>query len=394
MGRDGRGVKAASESSIEISFMYRGVRCRERIPLKPNPANLKRAEQHRAAILHAITANTFDYATTFPESPKSRLFARQIGDVESFDVYLDRWIINQQKHLKASTYKGYKKIVDHQLVPWFGDMMLSNLKRKDVRAKLDTLESGNKTLANIQSVLRKALDDAIEAELIEINPLAAWRYSKIEPPKKIDDIDPFTIDEQALILGNLAGQGLNLIQFALWTGMRTSELVALEWGDIDWVRGEIRISRAITQASEEAEVTKTVSGKRDVKLLRSAHAALEAQKAFTFLKGEEIFQNPKTGKRWDGDAPIRKTLWTHALKRAGVRYRRPYQTRHTYASMMLSAGEHPMWVAKQMGHSDWTMIARVYGRWMPDADSTAGSKAEQLFNAKDSNMTTTPAKAA
>jgi len=52
---------------------------------------------------------------------------------------------------------------------------------------------------------------------------------------------------------------------------------------------------------------------------------------------------------------------------------------HTYASMMLSAGEHPMWVAKQMGHTDWTMIARVYGRWMPSADIHAGSKASALW---------------
>lgn len=39
-----------------------------------------------------------------------------------------------------------------------------------------------------------------------------------------------------------------------------------------------------------------------------------------------------------------------------------------------------MWVAKQMGHSDWTMIARVYGRWMPSADAAAGSKAECLWS--------------
>jgi hypothetical protein len=43
----------------------------------------------------------------------------------------------------------------------------------------------------------------------------------------------------------------------------------------------------------------------------------------------------------------------------------PLSGRHTHALTMLSAGEHPMWVAKQMGHADWTMIARVYGRWMP-----------------------------
>jgi integrase len=47
--------------------------------------------------------------------------------------------------------------------------------------------------------------------------------------------------------------------------------------------------------------------------------------------------------------------------------------------MMLSAGEHPMWGARQMGHADWTMIARVYGRWMPDADTLAGSRAEAIY---------------
>lgn len=66
-----------------------------------------------------------------------------------------------------------------------------------------------------------------------------------------------------------------------------------------------------------------------------------------------------------------------------MRYRRPYQTRHTYASMMLSAGEHPMWVAQQMGHSDWTMIARIYGRWMPSADYNAGEKAEVMWRPID-----------
>ena len=57
--------------------------------------------------------------------------------------------------------------------------------------------------------------------------------------------------------------------------------------------------------------------------------------------------------------------------------------------MMLSAGEHPMWVAKQMGHASWLMIAQVYGRWMPSADVTAGNKAEELWSAKpdDENKT-------
>jgi integrase len=106
----------------------------------------------------------------------------------------------------------------------------------------------------------------------------------------------------------------------------------------------------MTEASKGgAEISKTAAGRRAVKLLGPALAALKAQKGHTFSAGDEVFQNPRTLKRWAGDGPIRKTMWGHAVKKAGVRYRRPYQTRHTYASMMLSASEHPMWVAQQIG---------------------------------------------
>ncbi|WP_229258294.1 tyrosine-type recombinase/integrase [Duganella rivi] len=360
--------------------MYRGIRCRERIPLKPTSANLKRAEQHRSAILHAIATNSFDYAATFPESKNAAKFAGQPGDVRTVESYLDAWLDRQKKQLKASTYNGYRKIVVGYLVPWFGTLKLSALQKKDVRDKLEPLEASNKTLANIQSVLRAALTEAADIDqLIETNPMAGWSYSKVEPPKETDDIDPFTRDEQLAILKAADGQGKNLIQFAFWTGMRTSELVALDWKDVDFIRAVVRVSKAMTQHATSVETTKTVAGRREIKLLGGALEALQNQKQYTYLAGQEIFQNPQTGERWAGDQPIRKTLWQWVVKKAGVRYRYPYQTRHTYASMMLSAGEHPMWVAKQMGHRDWTMIARRYGRWMPDADAQAGSRAEALY---------------
>jgi integrase len=329
--------------------------------------------------MHAIATDSFDYAKTFPRSANALKFAKQKGDIESIEAYLEGWLKRKQQHMKASGFDGYRKIVDGKLIPWFGQMKVSELRKKHVREKLEPLVASNKTLANIQSVLRAALADAIEDELIEANPLANWTFSKIEVPSESDDIDPFSKDEQAIILEQLAGQGRNLIQFAFWTGMRTSELVALDWGDVDFVRGVVKVSRALTQKSKAAEGTKTAAGRREIKLLQPAVDALQSQKQHTWLKGQEIFQNPNSGERWTGDQAIRKTLWTVALKRGGVRYRYPYQTRHTYASMMLSAGEHPMWVAKQMGHKDWTMIARVYGRWMPDSDAGAGSRAESVF---------------
>lgn len=362
--------------------MYRGIRCRERISLKPTATNLRRAEQHKAAVEYAIANGTFDYAITFPGSLRAAKFAPEASQ-ETVAGFLTKWLAGKRQHVSSSTFAGYRKIVEQRLVPALGPTLLVDLKRKTVRDWLNTLEVSNKTLSNIQSCLRSALNDAMdEEELIDTNPLAGWTFSRKDQIKQ-DDVDPFSPDEQRSILAVLDGQAKNLVQFALWTGMRTSELVALDWSDIDWLRNEVYVTRGMTQdAAGEAEVTKTVSGKRRIKLLGPAIKALVAQKAHTFLAGAEVFQNPRTLERWTGDQPIRKTMWAHAVKKAGVRYRRPYQTRHTYASMMLSAGEHPMWVAGQMGHSDWTMIARVYGRWMPTSDDSAGGKAEEMWMLK------------
>ena len=379
------GVRASSKSTIEIDFYYQGGRCRERIRLEPSPANLKRAAQHRAAILHAISTGTFDYLTTFPDSSKAKQFAARSGKALTVEKHLDTWLAAKKPQLKASTCNDYRKTIDGILIPQFGDRPIAELKRSEIKTWAATLEAGNKRIANILSVFRAALQEAFEDELIAANPLAGWTYEKATAPTDAqDDIDPFTQEEQTAILARLEGQARNLVQFAFWTGLRTSELVALNWGDVDFIRGIVRISKASTQAAKDTvETTKTRAGVRDVRLLAPALAALKDQKAFTFLNDAEIFQNPRNGKRWTGDQPIRKTMWAPALKRAGIRYRYPYQTRHTYASMMLSAGEHPMWVAQQMGHSDWAMIRKTYGRWMPDTELDSGGKAVSTFWATD-----------
>jgi integrase len=375
MGRDGNGVKAASETTIEITFTYNGIRCRERIKLKPTAINLAKAERHRAAVLHAIAAGTFDYATTFPGSKNIAKFTDK--PALTVERYLNDWLAGKRPQIKSSTYNDYLKtirIINDQ----FGYMLLIDLKRKPIAEWARGFGCSNKRISNLISPLRAALTDAMHHELIDNNPIAGWTYKKIMPPKS-SDVEPFTRVEQELILANLTGQGKNLIQFAFWTGLRTSELIELEWGDIDWNRGIARIERAKTQYADEAETTKTKSGERDVKLLPPALEALKAQKSFTFLQDGKVFMNPRTGEPWTGDQAIRKTLWIPALKKAGIRYRRPYITRHSYASMMLSAGEPLAWVSKQLGHSNVLMTAKVYATWIPDSQPEAGLKAVELF---------------
>lgn len=387
--RQRTGVRAISESTIQIDFTYKNVRCRERIKLKPSPSNLKRAELHRFAILDAIERGTFDYSMTFPDSQNRFRFAQFKGDGYRLGDWLETWLERKKTHIKSSTYEGYSKIVKNTLIPNFGDLMISELQRSDVRDWCVNQTASNKRLSNIQSVLRSSLQDALTDELIEVNPLYDWKYVNKMLPQPPDKVDPFSAEEQLSIINSCQNpQHSNLFKFAFWSGLRTSELVALEWKDIDWKRSVVRIQRAKTQAAKEAEEPKTKRSARRVKLLAPALAALCAQKEHTFEGGMIVFHNPLHNAQWSGDAAIRESAWKPALKDAGVRYRNPYQTRHTYASMMLSAGESPIWLANQMGHVDTTMIFVKYGRWMETKGDESGSKAVDLFYNLTNNQQT------
>lgn len=369
------GVRAASESSIEIDFYYNGQRCRERINLKPTPANLKKAAQHRAAILNAIDTGTFDYSFTFPRSKNADRFAPTQYTVKS---YLVEWLANKQPTIKASTYNDYKKIINNLIIQQFGAKLLHTLSRNDIRTWVACLECSNKRISNILSPLRIALQDAQHDDLIQTNPLLNWTYKRNEAPQTKQHVNPLTKEEQELIIATATGSVRNQIITFLWTGMRTSELIALEWKDVDFKRGKIRINKAMTNAAKVDETTKTKTGTREIDMLPPVEQALTDQKQYTLLQGGKVFHNPATGKPWTGDQQIRKGCWIPVLKKAGVRYRNPYQTRHTYASMMLSAGENLAWVSHQMGHSDVLITARTYARWI-QSDERQGSKALEMF---------------
>ena len=135
------GVVAVSETSIQITFTFKGVLCRERLKLKPTAANLKRAELHRAAILHAISIGTFDYSVTFPDSPRRFKFSEEKGDGHFLEDWLQTWLDRQKPHIKTSTWDGYRKIVYNVLIPEIGKIYLSDLRRNHVRKMCDKMTS-------------------------------------------------------------------------------------------------------------------------------------------------------------------------------------------------------------------------------------------------------------
>jgi integrase len=367
------GVRAASKSSIEIDFYYQGVRCKERIKREPTPANIKAAANHRGAVLNAIALGTFDYATTFPKSKHLHKF--YIVDAEqTTGSFLAPWIDNNRAGYKSSTLADHKRTFHNMIIPALGDIPLSELCETDVLAWVDTLTCGPKRVDNIIGALINALDFALKHTSLEVNPLSDWK-NNMPDVYKPDHVDPFNQDEQERILSAATGQDRNFIKFAFWSGLRTSELVALNWNDIDFTKGLIRVDKAKTKAAAKPEPPKTKASIRYVKLLPPAREALLAQKKLT---SDLIFTDEEGG--YLTAIGIRNDIWIPILKKAGVKYRKPSQTRHTYASMMVSAGEPLAWVSQQMGHKYVSTTEKRYARWIPDSDPLAGSRAVKMFS--------------
>jgi hypothetical protein len=142
--------------------------------------------------------------------------------------------------------------------------------------------------------------------------------------------------------------------------IRDSLYIALHWRDVSEALHQISVTGSFVDGQQKQRA-KTDAGLRSIDLRAGALAALQSQRPHTGHANELVFLNPRTREQWAGDKPIYRR-WRRILKQADVRYRNPYQTRHTFASTLLMLGAVPLYVAGQMGHTDTTMITRNYGK--------------------------------
>ncbi|MBP9742342.1 MAG: site-specific integrase [Burkholderiales bacterium] len=360
-----------SNKSLRIMFMYNKVRCRETLKLPLTKANIKYCANLRTEILSKIARNEFNYAEYFPESK----FAKKAGLIKvNKKIRCEQLFKHQLQHyeklvengyMSPSTLAGYRKIIVRRLIPELGSHFIQNLTAATIRKWVAKFENVTATTINNCLIpLRHVLEDALNDELIARNPLEGIAINKLikATAKKSEfEINPFTEPEKDVILGNIKGQLKNLIQFGFWSGLRTSELIALKWADVDLERRVANIHQAKVHNVEKG--TKTKSGVRTLILFSQALEALKNQHSYT---GDctYVFHNPNTNKPWANSVKV-SDAWRKILLTLNIPYRNCYQMRHTYASTLLSNGENIFWVANQMGHKDIDMLIKHYGRWLP-----------------------------
>lgn len=380
-------------SSIRITFNYNGERCRETLEVPVTQSNIKYAANLRGEIQSRIAKGTFDYGEFFPDSKRAlqkNLAARRYTVEELVDAFIDTG--RKTESVSPSSTATYVKWQRARLKPQWGSRFADEVTTAELRAWIVELigELAPKSVRNCVGLLSAVFNVATTDGLLKTNPLAPIKIKTLLPKRKKaseeDKVDPFNADDIASILGACdRPHERALFQFAFSTGLRTGELIAIKWRNIDWKNNLIHVEDNIV-SGEVGTVEKTTKTdmERDVPMLPAARAALEIMRPMTSLlkNGDYIF-TPDGINRWRHDYQIR-ARWTIALRKAKVRYRNPYQTRHTFASTLLMNGEPELLVAKLLGHNSVEMIRRHYGKYIKKPEGiTLRSDYSQLGAARD-----------
>ena len=391
--------------ALFFDFTFRGQRCREYTLLPNTAANYKKLEKVLAKIETEINAGTFDYANYFPNSKALKRFARanleKVAPTAMTEVFAEsaekstaepkaigplfceftaQWFQEHEIEWRRSHIRSLRSTLDGRLIPHFGQKVVSSITKSDILAYRATLAKV-KGRGDKEGLSPKRINEII-GTLCQIIDEAADRFEFTTPTTNIKrlrvrkvDVDPFSLQDVQSILATVRADYRNYFTVRFFTGMRTGEVHGLKWRYVDFEHRLIRVRETFVLG--EDEYTKTDGSQRDIQMSQPVFDAMAKQYEVTGKLSDYVFCNlmgaPLDNKNFTD------RVWYPLLRHLGMAERRPYQMRHTAATLWLAAGEAPEWIARQLGHTSTEMLFKVYSRYVPNLTRQDGSAMERLL---------------
>ncbi len=301
-------------------------------------------------------------------------------DTPAFSTFAELWFSEFKVGWRKTYITTVRGILDKYLVPTFGITRVGDVSRAQIlefRAGLSKLKGrreGTKLsparINTVMLIVRQILTEAADRYEFTM-PMGRLRPLKI--PKS--DVQPFTLEETQLLISKIRVDYRDYLKVRFYTGLRSGEIHGLKWKYVDFELRLILVREAFVGG--EDEYTKTDSSQRDIPMSQVVYDALKRQHAATSKLGEYVFCNRK-GEPIDTNN-FTKRVWYPLLRHLGLTLRRPYQTRHTAATLWLACGEAPEWIAMVLGHASTEMLFRTYSRFVPNLTRRDGSAFDRLL---------------
>ncbi len=282
--------------------------------------------------------------------------------------YKERELTDDGSKKAASTVAIYKSNLDNWIVPRWGSYRLTDVRTTAVEDWLGSLISGKTgkplapaTKAKIRNMMHTLFNHAIRYEWLERNPITLVRQSAKR--QRVPDV--LEVAEIKALLAELQEPVKTMVFLAASTGLRVSELIGLKWGDFDFDRLEINLSRGVVDGV--VGTMKTEASRKPIALdsgLADVVLDWRGRSAYRGL-GDWLFASPqmKGAKPYSPDTILSKVI-RPAAKRAGITKRVGWHTfRHTFATLLKANGEDVKVVqeclcATRTVASHWTRIRR------------------------------------
>lgn len=395
---DNRGVKLRG-NCIQISYSYKKERRRNpllRQPGETDKQSLEYGEAIRNRILAAITieergGKPFNEGEFFPNAKKNNRHSSFAKGVITVRSAILEWFEKTNEERGSRTNKKYKREMQEFIDRW-GELPIVDITPGKIQLWIEYARAPKplgmgrsvKTVKNIMGVLRGMFARAhiMRSEwglsrdwvtpIFYLAPIIK-KKKEIAESRRNNEIEPFTLSEMLRIIACATGQYRTFIKFSFGCGARPNEIYGLAWEDIDLIDSVASLQRGWVEG-ELSDTLKTAGSIRDLPLdkLPLALEALNEQKSYTFMQRPTdhgvlgdlrfVFKNPRHDRPWVDDQEFRKGEWSSILRRACVRYRPPYQMRHTFAVLSLSAGDSEQWLPGVLGHESTKMLQKHYAK--------------------------------
>ena len=314
-----------------------------------------------------------------------------------FASFADRWLQEYVAgRVKPLTLRFYRSLIETHLKPAFGERLLADISTEQVEGFLAHAlrEKGlsptrvNHLLITLKCMFRHAC----RWSLLRQNPAADIK----RVPVQHQEMDFLTPHEIRLFLAKADEPYRTLFLTVILTGMRRGEVLALQWGDIDWQSSVIYVQRSIFwhDSRELRELGQgnglrwrfaSPKSKRSVRTIVMSPRLREALELYRLTcpvsSNDLVFCNVE-GNPLD-PVNLYNREFLPALNRAGLRRIRFHDLRHTYTALLIAQGAHAKFIQSQLGHASITTTLDRYGHLLPEVQMGAGERLDAMVFASE-----------
>jgi integrase len=295
----------------------------------------------------------------------------RLGGPVTINALVARYI-EQELPERHSTRRSYLAVLNRWIRPRWGEYVLDDLKTVAVEQWLRTLQLAPKSKTHIRSLMHLLYQNARRWELVDRNPIELVRQSsrRLRIPRVL------AAEEIRALLAHLPEPYHTMVLVAVCTGLRVSEIIGLQWGDFDWDGQTVLVQRAVVQTRVGDTKTETSTRPLPLDPVLARHLKKLHEQSFYKAFGDWVFANPAGRPRWQ------ETILTRQLKpaavRAGIGKIGWHTFRHTYSTMLRSAGTDIKVQQELLRHANIQTTMNIYTQAVSDQKRAANSKVVEM----------------